>query len=321
VKSPEVRFLLLLCVCTCGAAFVFDPKLGMPRDWDLFSFAGVPLALLTFRLLLNKKWIKERYLSITLLAVGLGFLSLFARAVSLAIPQSGITQFKSYAQLDKKKNMYGKSVLVDYYHNAGDSAMTQKHLEELLAEYSEWEMNERAMQLRKLGRYPEAIALLKRAQEMNPTFPAPLSNLGNCYLYLKEYDSALVYLHYAEGINPYNPAVRVNLGYACYFLKDFRAAEKAWLRAHQLNKDLAAAIMALLKLYQETVDTAKYVDLLLSAGKRSNAHPSVLKELVVYYADSGNRTQAAEAFRRALERGLNPRQSEYLKTRYPFLAQ
>lgn len=45
--------IALIAFSCAGTAFVFDPKLGMPRDWDLFSFAGVPLILGLAYLLLN----------------------------------------------------------------------------------------------------------------------------------------------------------------------------------------------------------------------------------------------------------------------------
>jgi len=40
--SKEEIYLGLFILVTCGAAFLFDPKLGMPRDWDLFAFATLP---------------------------------------------------------------------------------------------------------------------------------------------------------------------------------------------------------------------------------------------------------------------------------------
>jgi len=36
----------LVALLTFGTAFVFDPKIGMARDWDLYAFTGLPLGLL-----------------------------------------------------------------------------------------------------------------------------------------------------------------------------------------------------------------------------------------------------------------------------------
>ena len=47
--------MAIMLVCCLGAVFVLDPKLGMPRDWDLFSFAGVPFVVLCYCLLFMTK--------------------------------------------------------------------------------------------------------------------------------------------------------------------------------------------------------------------------------------------------------------------------
>jgi len=55
IKKREYRFLIVLFLSTAGAVFIFDPKIGMPRDWDLFSFAGIPAAVLGYYALLNNR--------------------------------------------------------------------------------------------------------------------------------------------------------------------------------------------------------------------------------------------------------------------------
>ncbi|HSH00751.1 MAG TPA: hypothetical protein VLB27_11900, partial [candidate division Zixibacteria bacterium] len=44
----EYRFLTILAISALTAVCVLDPKLGLPRDWDLFAFAGPPAAALFF---------------------------------------------------------------------------------------------------------------------------------------------------------------------------------------------------------------------------------------------------------------------------------
>ncbi len=62
----EYIYLLVLSGSVLGAIFVVDPKLGMPRDWDLFSFAGLPLATLCFYRLLDNRSRMPGYATIAL---------------------------------------------------------------------------------------------------------------------------------------------------------------------------------------------------------------------------------------------------------------
>ncbi|PWB71390.1 hypothetical protein C3F09_07955, partial [candidate division GN15 bacterium] len=50
--TRSARFLLLTAVSTLLAVCVLDPKLGMPRDWDLFSLPAIPVTLLAMWLML-----------------------------------------------------------------------------------------------------------------------------------------------------------------------------------------------------------------------------------------------------------------------------
>jgi len=106
----EYRFLALLLVSCCGAVFVFDPKLGMPRDWDLFSFVGPPLGLAAIYFVLDPRVRPRSYGAVVILVIALNLLVLFPRAISQTNPDLSVTWFNNYAALDKTKNMYGRTL-------------------------------------------------------------------------------------------------------------------------------------------------------------------------------------------------------------------
>jgi len=115
VRLSEYRFLLILLVSALGTAFLFDPHLGMPRDWDLFSFAGVPLALTAFYVILSNRDRIRQHSLICILMISLGFGLLFPRVVSQVVPGVSVAHLKSCFLLDRLKTKSGRHVLVKYY--------------------------------------------------------------------------------------------------------------------------------------------------------------------------------------------------------------
>ena len=52
-RDRAARFLLILSLCTLAYAFLADPKLGYPRDWDLFAFSALGYTLLGLHLFMK----------------------------------------------------------------------------------------------------------------------------------------------------------------------------------------------------------------------------------------------------------------------------
>lgn len=100
-KHRWFKFLSIAILSTLGAVFIFDPRLGMPRDWDLFAFAGVPIAVFTFYYLLKQK--NKTNQMTTVLIVVLGMLILIPRVGSQIIPEKSLSLVKSYRLLDKDR--------------------------------------------------------------------------------------------------------------------------------------------------------------------------------------------------------------------------
>ena len=53
--SREIRFLSIATALCLGTVFVLGHGLGMPRDWDLFAFSGVPLVVLAFHVMISSR--------------------------------------------------------------------------------------------------------------------------------------------------------------------------------------------------------------------------------------------------------------------------
>ncbi len=311
VRLREYRYLLLVVASCCGAVFVFDPKLGMARDWDLFSFVGVPVALACFYFVLDPKVRSRRYGAIVLMMTALGFLMLFPRAISQTSPDLSVTWFNSYAALDKTRNMIGRTLLKKFYDNRGDAHTSEREYQRYVTDYPEFALNRQGLALMKEGKCVEAIALYRKAIDLHPTFVAPYANMGKCYLQLGQFDSALVMLRIAAGMNPYNPIVYNSLARTYYERGDYAEAEVALKRAHKLSPNESGPLVGLVHIYKRTNDLdnwLKYLNLLVA---RTDAPLSSLTELAEYHLNQRRFAEASALYRRAIPLGLD---SAYLTT-------
>jgi tetratricopeptide (TPR) repeat protein len=321
-QQREYRYLMILVFSTLGAVFILDPKLGMPRDWDLFSFSGVPLAILSYYLLLN---IRSKYRlgsQIVFLAVLLGLLSLFPRVGSQAVENISVTHLMNYIDLDKARSLPVRAVLIGYYRKLGkqDTAnqLTQRWSDELI----ENNMLLKSLDLLKQNQVKPAISQLEQLLKRNPGMATAWARLGEGYLLLGENDSALKFLSFAEGMNPYNPAALFNMGFAYYAKKEYEKAERYFLRASEIDGHLLEPLLGLAYVYDAQLGQQdKYIDILLRAGSRDDAPVQFIQKLGNYYLQGGQYQLAAETYERALRKGMDSSYFEMLIEEYPQLRQ
>jgi tetratricopeptide (TPR) repeat protein len=88
--------------------------------------------------------------------------------------------------------------------------------------------NDRAMQLREQGHLDEAIQLYHTAATLDPTWGAPLYNLGLLYKHQKQWAESLQYNQQATALEPTNEAAWWNLGIAATALGRWDVARAAW---------------------------------------------------------------------------------------------
>lgn len=319
VRRHEYRYLLLVVVSCCGAVFIFDPKLGMPRDWDLFSFVGPPLAMTCFYFVLDAKVRSRRYVAIALMMAALGFLMLFPRAISQTSPDLSVTWFNNYAALDKTRNMIGRTLLKKFYDKRGDAEASDREYQRYVTNYPEFTLNRQGLALKKEGKCVEAIALFRKAIDLHPTFVAPYANMGMCYHQLGQFDSALAMLHIAAGMNPHNPIVHNSLARTYYERGDYAEAEVALKRAHRMSPAKMEPLVGLVQLYKRTnhLDNwLKYLNLLVA---HENAPLIALTELAEYHLSHSRLAEASVLYRRAIPLGLDSAYLAVLRREFPQL--
>ncbi|HWR82405.1 MAG TPA: tetratricopeptide repeat protein [Candidatus Deferrimicrobium sp.] len=315
---PVYQWLGIAVLSTLGAAFIFDPKLGMPRDWDLFSFCGVPLTILCYYMIVDHRETIRGCAAIGALAIALGFLVLIPRAVASTIPEVAIARFRSYLYLDKVKNQNAWIFLTNYYEKAGDSAKSRQTFVEWKSNFPEERLIARANELYyKEKNIDQTVRLLYRILDLNPTYSAVYSFLGFCYLDLQQYDSAVTLLRLADALSPNRPNNLNNLGMAYYNTGKYEKAEQLFLKAAHLDSTGYSSQYNLAQFYQRRNQPAKYSQCLQLAASRADAPAAIRKELIEYYLTRGEFQAASAAVDKFEQLSADTAFIAALRKRYP----
>jgi len=317
ISRPEYAFLMLLVAPSLLIAFIFDPKLGMPRDWDVFAFVGVPMVTLLFFTALDIKNGIKGYAVIAALALVLGLLELMPRVITQVIPEKSIAVFDSYLDLDAVKNESGAYLLLQYLEKNGrlvERAAREREYTRLFP-HEIWDREGQAF-LRD-GKIPEAEAKFRRAVAYAPNFSYSWGNIGTCFGRRKQWDSALVYFKIADALNPGSSDTYTCLGYVYLFLGDSKRAEEYCLDAIRIHPADFISRDNLARLYREQGRREDLIRLLLGLIDLDSV-PSQ------YYFDAANQLlrldasdAAARLCRRALELGADSSFVTQLQAAYP----
>ena len=319
-ESIESRFLLILTLSTLAAVYVFNPGIGMPRNWDLFSIVGIPLAMLCFHTLLSLKVRSMTPLLAALLACTLAGLVLAPRVVSQTQPEVAIAHFKDYLELDKVRNRNARRLLIDYYKQTGDTDAASR--EQTLAErdFPESAHNKRGKQHLRSGNIDRAEVEFRRAIELNPLFYDAYANLANCSITRGDLDSALKLLEIANGLNPYNASTISNIGTVLMRMNDLENALDAFHESHRIDSLNQNAMVGLASSYLKSGQPDRSVDYVTKLHERTKMTYHYFQQATEAYLEAGFYDQARVAYQYAVDRGLRGEDIETMTIRYPQLA-
>ncbi|MCK4461667.1 MAG: hypothetical protein KAW46_07665 [candidate division Zixibacteria bacterium] len=311
LRRPEYPFLLILLLSTLGTVYIFNPGIGMPRNWDLFSIIGPPLAVAGYYLLLENRRRIAHYRKVCVLSILLGLLILIPRAASLAAPDVGVRHFRNYLLIDKHRGRNSWTHLATYYKNRGDTTSAEASVAQWKSLHPDVSMLESARRLfYGERRIREATALGHDIVDLAPTSADGYALLGMCYINQRKYDSALDYLKISNGLRPNNSDVLNNLGHTCHMLGDYSRAETAFLRSLYLDSTNVAPVYNLARLYRDQGRLEQYENYLALAASKENVLLHIVKEMADHYLTLRSYAKSAEAYHRALELGLD---SSYIK--------
>ncbi|HWR83744.1 MAG TPA: tetratricopeptide repeat protein [Candidatus Deferrimicrobium sp.] len=317
--QPPYTFLFILILSTLAAVYVLNPGIGMPRNWDLFSIAGVPLAIFCFYVLLNVSRGARPLMFGALLAIALNFLVLGPRVASQVVPELGVAHFKNYLTLDKIRNRNARRLLVDYYRQIGDTAAARTEQARTQADFPESVHNRRARELMAQSQYREAAEHLHKAMELDPVSSDAYANLGSCLLNESKLDSALVLLQIADGLNPYNASTLNNLGTVYLRKGDLRRAERFFLRSLAIDSTGENALAGLASAYLRLGHYDRSLHYVSVLYERANVSSDYFRQAGDAYVGVQAFDQAAQAYEYAVRRGLDPAYVRNQEIKFPQL--
>ena len=312
-------FLLIGSLGALLILLLFDPKLGMPRDWDMFAFAGVPLATLLYWSLLHDPPPDRFSAKVAVSCVVVSLMVLVPRVITQSSPELGVSLADSYHLLDVKKNRVGRTLVVTYFDELGNKAEVErrKEINEKLAPYEE--MHKQATDLMNSGSMQEALEMYRRVVEIDPSYSASWSNMGSCFRALGQLDSALSYLEIADGINPYNSMVYNNLGAIYDARGDASKSEQYWRDAIVLDSTNLVACRNLLTVFSRQRNQDEYSKLARHAAYLTGTTLGDIKKYADFLLFTGSIPAAARQYRRALQLGLDSSIVLELQRKFPAL--
>ncbi|HVP06191.1 MAG TPA: tetratricopeptide repeat protein, partial [Candidatus Acidoferrum sp.] len=319
LRNSGYRFLAVAGLTILAAVYAFNPGIGMPRNWDLFSVVGVPLAVLAYAVILDENRPTTRQVPAAVFSIALSLLSLGPRVASQVMPNIGIAHFRSYLTLDKIRNRNARSLLVDYYAATGDTAAAnfeQRHAEE---DFPESVLNKQAKQLMAQGKFNDARRVLERAIQIDPIYPDAYGQMGVCFIQLGQIDTALTLFKIADGLNPYNAQTMNNVATAYLRKKDYSTAEKEFLQSLAVDSTTLETLAGLASTYLALGQFERSIDFVSRLAVRTDMTADYFRQAGDAYASKGAYPQAARAFGYALARGLDSSYVRQVQQKYPQL--
>ncbi len=305
LKQRQTVFLLVMTLSAFGTLAIFDPKLGMPRDWDLFAFAGVPAALLAYYSSIRGRLLGRFTYPVVILAVFLGHSVLLPRAVGRAIGDIELTHAKNYLRHDIKKNQNVAWLIRNQLVRRGEGQKAMAWYADWMKNFPERAINQQGVEFNRTGQYAEAIPCFQAAIRENPMHAPSYAILGITHLRLENYDSAMANLRIADGMSPNSPPILNGLAEFYRQQGNWDMAEKYFLRALTIDENNLETCLGLLELYWSSEQTDKHVRLLETVASLPEAPAAIHKRLGDHYLSIDSIDLAREQYRIAVQKGLD----------------
>ena len=317
--TPPYRFLLIAGFFAFALIFIFDPRLGMPRDWDLFSFAGLPPLVLLFYYLTDPNATFQWRRGAAVLSAALGLFVLAPRVATQVDPERSIAVFDRYSENDPIRTGNGRYLLLQYLREHGRDAEAEHRLDVYTAKFRHEVLAQEGEDLLRAGRIRDAMTVLREALKLAPNHPQAWGNLGICYLDLKQYDSAEICMKITDGLNPFNAQSYDNFAFLYLSTGDKKKGEEYCLKALSINPHDINAQGNLAKIYYQSGRVEEYRKVVYAMADE----PATSKDFILMAALERLRTnnvqEAVRLYRLALARGADTAYIRDIESKIPGL--
>ena len=255
--SKPTIFLGLVSIASLSFLFAIDPKLGMPRDWDLFSLNIFPITML---LVFNLQDINIKYIGRLLMPLGVTLIIFALPNLLTNLHDDRSAKYLEYLiRLDYERGFSSFLILEDYAVSQGDMAKADSIKSFCFNYYTEWRKSNQAM--RALNNGDVALGT-KRLSLLKPNkFDAEYHRMLAKLAYLKaDYPKALSRIEAAIQLRPYyfefyceRGKIYSAMGYPEKFIENY-------LIAYQINESAPLVLNGLAFMYSfiEKYDSSIY---------------------------------------------------------------
>jgi tetratricopeptide (TPR) repeat protein len=303
----ESSFMTLAIAASLFIVIFIDPKLGMPRDWDLMAFAAVPIMVLLFRIVLFEyaKSPAKGGVSAALLAALLSVAVLGSTVVMLTDAEIGLERFKFFLMQDRCKGRPGYHTLTAYLSERGRIAEAEQMRERFQTVYIERDYLTESEDAASEKNWGGALRAGQRARDINPIFYTTYQAIGFSYSRLYRPDSALVNHKIADALRP-NDAMNLHgMGLAYAGKKQYDKAKELLWRATLVDTTYYKALVDLMASYVAIRDRDSLrmcLDLIIARpDSPADMFKGLSKQLTALGYDDLARRAAAEAAKRAVD--------------------
>ncbi len=214
-KDKLARFLLVLSLSTLAYALLIDPKLGYPRDWDLFAFAALGYTLLGLHVFL-RYWRETKTGDLRYVTLSLLFTSLLSTVPWIYVnakEETSVARFEHLLKLDRDRSAHGHETLAMYYNTHGNWQKELEHWKKAaVAERSARYINNVAAVYNRQQRYDLALKELEKSLAVDPTFDRTHFSRGDVLARMGRYEEALREFREAIRLRPDRMQYYNNLG-------------------------------------------------------------------------------------------------------------
>jgi tetratricopeptide (TPR) repeat protein len=261
----ERDFWLLAAGLPIIVAFIFDPKLGWARDWDLFTLFFTPA------LIGGAIWLSRLRSVATRRAAGSAAVLSLSLWLALSVnADAGISRFKALLDLDQSRADYGYEILALHYRAQGQTYDEIAHFQMALGitDNPRYRVSIAAANLR-LERWEDAIRWYRDVLARDSTYEVAIHGMAYALERAGRFTEALPYAEKAVVLQPDDPARQFTLGIIQMALNDPQAAFPHLELATRARPDepmhltyLAACYLDLGQLHkaQATIDRARQIE-------------------------------------------------------------
>lgn len=230
--DPVGRFLALFSLGGLAFLLIIDPKLGLPRDWDLFALTGLgPMLYLIHR---SQNFLSSR----KALLPGLLGCALTAAAPYLAANLNESASLKytsSLLRLDPPVAKSGMVQMAAYYRAEGMPARADSLTTAMHRQFPEIDLIQKAHDLIAQGRFDDGRRAIDALARIDPYSGELLYLQGMAAFGRNDYAAAADAFERLRRLSPYDYAVYVNLGGAYSALGQDDRAMTSFRKAYSLS--------------------------------------------------------------------------------------